>query len=112
MPVEHRKNNTTKDRGKNRGALMRIPDLKAYLGNVVSEGWIYKRLMSKEAREKNRILGDPIPCRYLGGLVVFDPREIDTWWKKQPKQRRKRNGKTIFSALEDAQVEEVAGEPR
>ncbi len=112
MPVKHRTNNAAKGRGKNREALMRIRDLKAYLGNVVSVGWINKRLMCTAAREKHRILGDPIPCRYLGGVVVFDPREIDAWLKRQPRRRRKRNGQTIFAALEHAQLEEVAGGPR
>ena len=85
MPVEHRKNNTTKGRGKSQGVLWRVPDLKAYLN--VSESWIYKRLMSDEAREKHGIAGTPLPCRYLGGVVVFDPREIDAWLEKQPRRR-------------------------
>ncbi len=111
MSVKHRTNDTAKDRSKSRGVLLRVPDLAALLN--VSESWIYKRLMSDEAREKNGIAGNRIPCLYLGGLVVFDQREIDGWLKEQPRRRRKRNrNKNIFGDLEHARREEIAGEPR
>lgn len=108
--VEHRTNNSTKDRGKNRGVLLRVPDLAARLN--VSPSWIRKRCMSKAAQVRHAVAGEPLPCRYLGGVVVFDPREIDAWLKRQPRRRRKPNGPTIFAALEHAKREEAAGGPR
>ncbi len=107
MSVKHRTNNATK---KNLGSLLRVRDLAARLN--VSPSWVYKRLMSKEVQVRHAVAGEPLQCRYLGGVVVFDPREIDAWLKRQPRRRRKRNGKTIFAALEYAQLEEVAGGPR
>ncbi len=57
-------------------SLIRAPDLAERLG--VSVSWLYKRTMS-----------GVIPCRYLGGCLVFDPQEIDAWVKKQPRLRKK-----------------------
>ncbi len=107
MSVEHRTNNATKDRGKNRGVLLRVPDLAARLN--VSESWIYKRLMSKEAREKHGIAGGPIPCRYLGGVVVFVPHDIDAWLKQQPRRRRKRVSQKseLTAGLNDRQCDRL-----
>jgi len=55
---------------------LRAPDLAERLG--VSVSWIYKRTMA-----------GTIPCQYLGGVLVFDPAEIDAWLKEQPRTRKK-----------------------
>ena len=67
---------------------LRVPELAAILN--VSSSWIYKRLMSPEARERNGI-AQALPCRYVGGCVVFDPKEIAEWLEEQPRRRRKRS---------------------
>ena len=70
MSVKHRTNDATKDRSKSRGVLLRVPDLAALLN--VSQSWIYKRIMSDEARERHGIAGNPIPCVYnLPILTIF-----------------------------------------
>ncbi len=55
---------------------LRVPGLAESL--EVSRSWVYKRTMRGE-----------IPCRYLDGILVFDPQEIDAWIKKQPRLRKK-----------------------
>ncbi len=48
-------------------------------------------MMSDAARERNGIVGSALPCVYLGGCVVFDPKEIELWLKQQPRMRKKPN---------------------
>ena len=58
--------------------LLRVPQLAERLG--VSPSWIYKRTMAAE-----------LPCRYLRGVLVFDPEEIAQWLAEQPRRRKKRS---------------------
>ncbi len=89
--------------------LLTAKQLKARLG--LSLSWIFKRCMAPDARERHGIT-EELPRLYVGGALRFDPAEVDEWLRSQPRVRRKRNGKTIFSALADAQVEEITGGPR